>query len=109
MEGRKNKKCKIRIFLFILFLIVSTTFSPFKSFGGDMEILLNKLVGKGILTKPEAEGILKEMKETKEMEKWKTEVQGAKTEEKKVESPEWVKNLPDWITNPPGWIRNMKL
>jgi hypothetical protein len=116
MEGRKNKKCKIRIFLFILFLTASTTFLPFRSFGGDMEILLDKLVGKGILTKPEAEGILKEMKETKGMEKGKTEVQGAKTEieptkteEKKVESPEWVKNLPDWIINPPDWIKNIKL
>ncbi len=71
-----------------------------------MEILLDKLVGKGILTKPEAEGILKEMKETKEMEEGKTEVQEAKTEieptkteEKKDESQDWVKNLPDWIKN----------
>ncbi len=109
MEGRKNKEWKVRIFLFILFLIVSTTFLPFRSFGGDMEILLDKLVGKGILTQPEAEGILKEMKETKGMEKGKPEVQGAKTEEKKVESPEWVKNLPDWIINPPDWIKNIKL
>jgi hypothetical protein len=109
MEGRENKKCKIRIFLFILFLIASTTFLPFRSFGGDMEILLDKLVGKGILTQPEAEGILKEMKETKGMEQGKPEVQGAKTEEKKVESPEWVKNLPDWIINPPDWIKNIKL
>jgi hypothetical protein len=81
-----------------------------------MEILLDKLVNKGILTKPEAEELLKEMKETKEMEKGKAEVQKAKTEteptkaeEKKAESPEWVKNLPDWIKNPPEWIKNIKL
>jgi hypothetical protein len=117
MEGRKNKKCKVRIiFMFLMFLAISTTFLPFRSFGGDMEILVDKLVGKGILTKPEAETILREMKETKEMEKGKTEVQKAKTEteptkpeEKKVESPDWVKNVPDWIKNPPDWIKNFKL
>jgi hypothetical protein len=56
------------------------------------------------------------MKETKEMEKGKPEVQGAKTEiestkteEKKGESPEWVKNLPDWIKNPPDWIKDIKV
>ena len=116
MQQKIVKKCKVYVFLLIMFLTVSTTFLPCKSFAGDMEILLNKLMSKGILTKPEAEGILKEMKETKEMEKGKTEVQGAKTEieptkteEKKGESPEWVKNLPDWIKNPPDWIKNIKL
>lgn len=116
MEGRKNKKCKVCIiFMFVMFLAISTTFFPGRSFGGDMEILLDKLVGKGVLTKPEAEAILREMKETKEVEKGKTEVQKAKTEteptkteEKKGESPDWVKNLPDWIKNPPDWIKNMK-
>jgi hypothetical protein len=82
---------------------------PCRSFAGeDMEILLDKLVGKGILTKPEADSILKEMKETKGMEKEPTEAQKPTTEEKKAESPEWVKNLPDWITNPPDWIKNIK-
>jgi hypothetical protein len=80
-----------------------------------MEILLDKLVNKGILTKPEADELLKEMNETKEMEKGKTEAQkpkteleATKTEEKKAESPEWVKNLPEWIKNPPDWIKNIK-
>ena len=114
MEGRKSNKCNVPIFLFIMFLAISTTFFPCRSFGGDMEILLDKLVGKGILTKPEADQLLKEMK-TQEMEKGKTEVQKAKTEteptkpeEKKGEPPDWVKNLPDWIKNPPDWITNMK-
>ena len=112
MEGRKNKKCKVRLFMLIIFLTVSTTFLPLRSFGGDMEILLDKLVGKGILTKPEAESILQEMKETKGMEpaeaqKPTAEAQQAKPEEKKTE-PEWVQNLPDWIKNPPDWIKNIK-
>jgi hypothetical protein len=108
MEGRENKKFKVRIFIFIMFLAVSTAFLPFRSFAGDMEVLLDKLVNKGILTKPEAEDILKEIKETKEMEKVKTETEPTKAEEKKVEPPEWVKNLPDWIKNPPDWIKNIK-
>jgi hypothetical protein len=89
-------------------MIVSTTFLPCRSFAGDIEILLDKLVSKGILTKPEAEELLKEMKETKEMEQGKMEAQKAQTEEKAAESPEWVKNLPDWIKNPPDWIKNIK-
>ena len=80
MEGRKNKKCKVCIiFMFVMFLAISTTFFPCRSFGGDMEILLDKLVGKGILTKPEADQLLKEMK-TQETEKGKAEVQKAKAE-----------------------------
>ncbi len=115
MEGRKSNKCNVSIFLFIMFLAISTTFFPCRSFAGDMEILLDKLVSKGILTKPEAEGILKEMKETKEMgkekievQKVKTEIEPTKTEAKEIGSPEWVKNLPEWIKNPPDWIKNMK-
>ena len=115
MQQIKSKKCKVHIFLFIMFLTVSTTFLPCRSFAGDMEILLDKLVNKGILTKPEADELLKEMNETKEMEKGKTEAQkpkteieATKTEEKKAESPEWVKNLPEWIKNPPEWIKNTK-
>ena len=80
-----------------------------------MEILLDKLVNKGILTKSEADGLLKEMKETKEMENKKIEVEKTKTEEEKpkiepkeIGSPEWVENQPDWIVNPPDWIKNMK-
>jgi hypothetical protein len=71
-----------------------------------MEILLDNLVGKGVLTKPEAENILKEMQETKGMEKGKMEEGQAKTETK--ETPEWAKNLPDWVVNPPDWIKNIK-
>jgi hypothetical protein len=103
MQQRKDKKYRVHLFLFILFLIVSTTFLPFESFAGDIEILLDKLVGKGVLTKPEAEGILKEMKETEMKETEKAKAEG------KAPEPEWAKNLPDWIKNPPDWIKNTKL
>jgi polyhydroxyalkanoate synthesis regulator phasin len=93
MEPRKNKKYGVYIFLFIMFLIVSTTFLPIKSFAEDIEILLDKLVSKGVLTKPEAESILKEMKETKSKEMEKARAEG------KAPEPEWVKNIPDWIKN----------
>jgi hypothetical protein len=74
-----------------------------------MEILLDKLVVKGVLTKTEADNMLKEMKEPKGMEKGKTEGEKAKTEKKEKESPDWAKNIPDWIINPPEWIKNIKL
>jgi hypothetical protein len=93
MEGRKIKKYGVCIFLFIMFLIVSTTFIPGKSSAGDMEILIDDLVNKGVLTKHDAEDILKKMQETKtkEMEKAKAEA--------KAPEPEWVKKIPDWIKN----------
>ena len=102
MGRRKSNISKIHLCLFTMFLIVSTTLLPCRSFAGDMEILLDKLVGKGILTKPEAANMLKEMQEPKGMEKEKME-----GEQKKA--PEWAKNLPDWVVNPPDWIKNIKL
>ena len=108
MEERKSKKCRVFVYLFIILLAVST-YLPCRSFAGEMEILLDKLVSKGVLTKSEAESIVKEMKETKEVEKSKMEGETTKTGAKEIGSPEWVKNLPDWIVNPPDWIKNIKL
>ncbi|MGD0918760.1 MAG: putative porin [Thermodesulfobacteriota bacterium] len=108
MQERKSKKYRVFVYLFTMFLVVSTIFLPCRSFAGEMEILLDKLVSKGVLTKSEAESIAKEMKETKEAEKGKMEGETAKTGAKEIGSPEWVKNLPDWIVNPPDWIKNMK-
>jgi hypothetical protein len=103
MEERESKKYGVFVFLSIIFLIVSVTFLPSRSFAGDMEILLDDLVNKGVLTKQDAENLLKKMQEkkTKEMEKVKAE--------EKAPEPEWVKKLPDWIKNPPDWIKNTKI
>jgi hypothetical protein len=93
MEGRKIIKYGVFVFLCIMFLIVSTTFIPGRSFAGDMEILIDDLVNKGVLTKQDAENLLKKMQETKtkEMEKAKAET--------KAPEPEWLKQIPDWIKN----------
>ena len=114
MRGRKKKKCRVFVYLFTILFAVSI-YLPSRSFAGDMDILLDKLVNKGILTRPEAEELLNEMKEMKEtekknieVEKTKTEEEKPKTEAKEIGAPEWVKNLPDWIKNPPDWIKNIK-
>ncbi len=100
----RERKSKIRgcIYLFTIFLTVSIVLSPFRSFAGDMEILLDDLVNKGVLTKQDAENILKKMQETKSKEPEKAKAEG------KAPEPEWVKNVPDWIKNPPDWIKNIK-
>lgn len=97
MEGRESKKYGVFVFLSIMFLIMSVTFIPGRSFAGDMEVLLDELVNKGIITKQDADNLLKKMQE---MEKMKAE---------KAPEPEWVKKLPDWIKNPPDWIKNTKV
>jgi hypothetical protein len=102
MEERKSKKYGVCVFLFIMFLIVSTTLFPSRSFAGDMEILLDDLVSKGVLTKQDAEDILKKMQETKTKEMEKAKAEG------KAPEPDWVKNMPDWVKNPPDWIKNIK-
>jgi hypothetical protein len=102
MEEIKSKKCRVCIFLFIMFLILLTTFLPCRSFAGDMEILLDDLVSKGVLTKQDAEDILKKMKETKTKEMEKAKAEG------KAPEPDWMKNMPDWVKNPPDWIKNIK-
>jgi hypothetical protein len=102
MEERKSKRYGVYVLLLVMFMIVSTTFLLGRSFAGDMEILLDDLVNKGVLTKQDAEDILKKMKETKTKEMEKAKAEG------KAPEPEWTKNIPDWIKNPPDWIKNMK-
>ena len=103
MEGRESKKYGVFVFLSIIFLIVSVTFLPGRSFAGDMEVLLDELVNKGILTKQDADNLLKKMQEKKTKEVVKVEAK------EKAPEPEWVKKLPDWIKNPPDWIKNTKI
>jgi len=99
----KRKEALVRKgwrFFLVLVLGISIIYLPSFSFGGEVDILIEKLVEKGLLTKSDAEGILKEIKqETAKQEKEKM---------KEAELPQWTKKLPNWIINPPEWIKNIK-
>ncbi len=58
------------------------------AYAGDVDILLNKLVEKNILTKEEAKGLSDEMKKDGEKEKMVT----AEASKESFELPKWIKN-----------------
>ncbi len=58
---KKGSKKRGWIYLAIILFTVTTVSLPCRSFPGDMEILLDKLVKKGILSKPEAEDLLTQL------------------------------------------------
>jgi hypothetical protein len=75
-----------------------------------VDILIEKLVEKGLLTKQDAESVLEEIRQKnakQEKEKQKEEAK-KKIEDKEAELPQWAKKLPDFLINPPEWIKNIK-
>jgi hypothetical protein len=96
-------------FFIILVLSLSFVYLPSFSFGGEVDVLIEKLVEKGLLTKQDAESIIKEIKnETAKKEKEK-ETQKAVTKESEVtkdtEVPKWAKDI---LKEIPDWVKNVK-
>jgi polyhydroxyalkanoate synthesis regulator phasin len=90
-ERRKKMMTKVCGLLVVLSLIVLFALSPRISFAGEVDILIEKMVEKGMLTKQDAESILKEIRqETAKQEKEKM---------KEAEAPQWVKDIPEWVKN----------
>ncbi len=108
-----------RLFTVLLLIALLTCFPVF-SFAGEVDILLRKLVEKGILSKPDAEEILQEIRqETAKQEQDKQgdarqeqekqaaakQEQDKQEEAKKAESKiaetfnKWWKELPEWVKN----------
>jgi hypothetical protein len=105
-ERRKEMTAKVCRLLMVLPLIALFTLSATLSLAGEVDILVEKLVERGMLTKQDGESVLKEIKQ--EAVKQEKEKETTKAAGKETESPDWVKNLPDWIKNPPDWIKNTK-
>jgi len=105
----KERRSKIRVCIYLLtiFLTVSITFLPLRSFAGDMEIMLDEMVKQGVITREQGDKMLKGMQERKAKEQEKAGAEKPKVEGKATE-PDWVKNIPDWIKNPPDWVKNIK-
>jgi len=109
-KGEEKMKGKVHRFLVAFPLIALLASSPSLSFAGEVDILMRKLVEKGILTKQDAESIVQEIRqETPKQEKEQQKVETKKIESKEAEVPQWAKKLPDWVINPPDWIKNIKL
>jgi len=62
---------------------------PDNSFAGDVDILVDKLVEKGILSREDAQGILAETKQAAEMKQAQTTSSGSGQEK----MPEWVRKI----------------
>lgn len=92
----KEKVCWVLTILPLVALFVGL---PCFSFANDVDILMQKLVEKGVLTKEDSEGILQEIK--KESEKQEKAKQESEKEEKPkvAEAPDWIKEIPDWVKN----------
>jgi len=120
MQKRRSevRRC---VYLFTMILLLSLCFFPFRSFAGDMEIMVDEMVKQGVITRDQGDKMLKNMKETKAKEQEKAAAEqpkaGGEQEKKEAEQakaegmtpiPDWAKNLPNWVLNPPDWIKRMK-
>jgi len=74
----KRSKWRGCVYLFSMFLIVSLCFFPFRSFAGDMEIMVDEMVKQGVITREQGDKMLKDMKETKAKEQEKAAAEQAK-------------------------------
>ena len=89
--------------LLVFFSLIA--FSPAFLWAGEVDILIKKLVEKGILTKQDANGIVEEIRqETAQQEKKTQEEKQAQAETKKVASTDadaagWPKEIPEWVKN----------
>lgn len=75
-------------FVLTIILTIFFTLTSFCAYAGEVDILIDKLVEKRILTQSEAKDLLQEMKE--ESEKEKEEIKKVAADEAEV--PGWVKN-----------------
>ncbi|PXF58229.1 MAG: hypothetical protein C4B58_07265 [Deltaproteobacteria bacterium] len=89
--GKNMKKISLIVFIITSLLI---TFGSTQSWGGEVDILVNKLVEKGILSQPEAQQLLKEMQ--KEGARQEVEIKEVATEAAKEEVKTSTVKLPKW-------------
>jgi hypothetical protein len=86
------KKLTIITFLGMLLVVFSISFSTQPGWAGETDVLIEKLVEKGILTQSEANELLRETK--REAAKEKAEIEEvAKKAAKKIKLPKWVEKL----------------
>ncbi len=93
-EVREMKKIAIITFLGMLLVLFSISFSIQPGWAGEVDVLIEKLVEKGILTQSEANELLKETKKEAAKEKAEIEEVAKETAKKqRVKLPKWVKKM----------------